>query len=453
MTINFKRENWRQLENYPRYTRRLFQNLFFWRAVSRPDILWSVNNLARAITKWSNACDRRLVRLISYIHCASGYRQYCRAGNTVSQCKLRLFQDADFTDDLTDSKSTSRGVPSIFGSHTFVPDLTVVLKQKWVLWTLVCVQMNSCIWLVGHKNSCFRTTSTGRCDMTIQKETVNVKEQQCEATQQGSRFLCHSFPPQGPFDGSFLESWSVWISLILGSTLDDSTWKFCFFSPFQNIPFRELMESHSELSLVIRLGFLYLHLAFIIRRCVNCIFFITRISCVFVCTLFSEHASGWRFEFWIFGNNSPTAHQNTRSSLKRVTTSACGFASLSTLHIITLDPPHLCVCFCSPSFLHSVFGVCCGDPDLVSGHGSPSSTPFYMAKSSTVSQTFKRVLLLVPLLWTHFHSFSFIFSFSAQASGSCRLFLLSSWSWSLLASKMTSAALRHRCSATLRGRL
>ena len=37
---------------------------------------------------------------------------------------------------------------------------------------------------------------------------------------------------------------------------------------------------------------------------------------------------------------------------------------------------HFCICFCSPSFLHSVFGVCCGDPDLVSGHGSPSSTHF-----------------------------------------------------------------------------
>ena len=196
MTINFKRGNWRQLENYPEYTRRLFQYVFLARS-SRRDILWSVSNLARAITKWSKACDRRLVWLISYIHCASGYGQYCRAGNTVSQCKLRLLQDADFTDDLTDSKSTSRGVPSIFGSHTFVPDLTVVLKQKWVLWTLVCVQMNSCIWLVGHYNSCFRTTSTGRCDTTFQKETVNVKEQQCEATKQKLDFVseCKHFQP------------------------------------------------------------------------------------------------------------------------------------------------------------------------------------------------------------------------------------------------------------------
>ena len=31
------------------------------------DILWSVNKLDRAITKWTEACDKRLARLISYI--------------------------------------------------------------------------------------------------------------------------------------------------------------------------------------------------------------------------------------------------------------------------------------------------------------------------------------------------------------------------------------------------
>ena len=36
--------------------------------VGRADILWSVNKLARSITKWTRACDKRLSRLISYIH-------------------------------------------------------------------------------------------------------------------------------------------------------------------------------------------------------------------------------------------------------------------------------------------------------------------------------------------------------------------------------------------------
>ena len=30
--------------------------------IGRPDILWSVNKFARAITKWTRACDKRLMR-------------------------------------------------------------------------------------------------------------------------------------------------------------------------------------------------------------------------------------------------------------------------------------------------------------------------------------------------------------------------------------------------------
>ena len=42
--------------------------------IGRPDILWSVNKLARSITKWIKACDKRLNRLISYIHHTSEYK-------------------------------------------------------------------------------------------------------------------------------------------------------------------------------------------------------------------------------------------------------------------------------------------------------------------------------------------------------------------------------------------
>ena len=35
--------------------------------IGRPDILWSANKLARSITKWTKACDKRLNRLISCI--------------------------------------------------------------------------------------------------------------------------------------------------------------------------------------------------------------------------------------------------------------------------------------------------------------------------------------------------------------------------------------------------
>ena len=100
--------------------------------IGRPDILWSVNKLARAVTKWTRACDKRLARLISYIHRTSDYRPYCHVGNTAQQCRLGLFQDSDFAGDLEDSKSTSSGILCIFGSRTFVPTSRMCEKQTSV---------------------------------------------------------------------------------------------------------------------------------------------------------------------------------------------------------------------------------------------------------------------------------------------------------------------------------
>ena len=74
--------------------------------IGRPDILWSVNKLARSITKWTKACDKRLNRLISYIHHTSEYKQYCHVGKLLSNADWGLFQDSDFAGDLEDSKST-----------------------------------------------------------------------------------------------------------------------------------------------------------------------------------------------------------------------------------------------------------------------------------------------------------------------------------------------------------
>ena len=100
--------------------------------VGRPDILWSVNKLARSITKWTKACDKRLNRLISFIHHTCEYKQYCHVGNTAKQCRLGLFQDSDFAGDLEGSKSTSGGTLCVFGSHTFVPISWMCKKQAAV---------------------------------------------------------------------------------------------------------------------------------------------------------------------------------------------------------------------------------------------------------------------------------------------------------------------------------
>ena len=100
--------------------------------IGRPDILRSVNKLARSITKWTKACDKRLNRLISYIHHTCEYKQYCHEGIAAKQCRLGLFQDSDFAGDLEDSKSTSGGTLCVWGSHSFVPRSSMCKKQTAV---------------------------------------------------------------------------------------------------------------------------------------------------------------------------------------------------------------------------------------------------------------------------------------------------------------------------------
>ena len=64
---------------------------FYLARIGRPDTLWSVNKLARSVTKWTQACDRRLGRLTSHIHHTNDFRQYCHVGNTAQHCRLGLF--------------------------------------------------------------------------------------------------------------------------------------------------------------------------------------------------------------------------------------------------------------------------------------------------------------------------------------------------------------------------
>ena len=129
---HFKEEEMKSVGELSQVCSRIVLKCLYLARIGRPDILWSVNKLARSITKWTKSCDKRLNRLISYIHHTCEYRQYCHVGYTAKQCRLGLFQDSDFVRDLEDSKSTSGGTLCIFGSHTFVPISWMCKKQTAV---------------------------------------------------------------------------------------------------------------------------------------------------------------------------------------------------------------------------------------------------------------------------------------------------------------------------------
>ena len=77
--------------------------------------------LAREVTRWTVACDRRLHRLICCMHQTAESAQVCFVGDAPGDCWLALFSDASFAGDLRDSKSTSGGILCLVGPNTFVP--------------------------------------------------------------------------------------------------------------------------------------------------------------------------------------------------------------------------------------------------------------------------------------------------------------------------------------------
>ena len=87
----------------------------------RFDLLHSINSLARDITRWCRACDKKLHRLICYIHGTTHYTLRSAVGDTIDKCKLMLFTDADFAGSLRDSKSTTGLYMAMVGPNTFAP--------------------------------------------------------------------------------------------------------------------------------------------------------------------------------------------------------------------------------------------------------------------------------------------------------------------------------------------
>ena len=101
---HFKEEEMKSVGELSHVCSQIVLKCLYLARIGRPDILWSVDKLARSITKWTKACDKRLNRLISYIHHTCEYKQYCHVGNTAKQCRLGLFQDSDFAGYLEDFK-------------------------------------------------------------------------------------------------------------------------------------------------------------------------------------------------------------------------------------------------------------------------------------------------------------------------------------------------------------
>ena len=100
---------------------RIVLKVLYLARMKRLDLLHSVNALAREVTRWTVACDKRLHRMIGYLNTTKDYSQICMVGDNFEDCQLLMFVDAGFAGETRDSKSTSGMFCALVGPKTFVP--------------------------------------------------------------------------------------------------------------------------------------------------------------------------------------------------------------------------------------------------------------------------------------------------------------------------------------------
>ncbi len=61
----------------------------------RYDVLYAVSSLARYLIKWNTACDKKLHRLICYMHGTRELSLRSFVGDPIGKCHVAVFSDAD----------------------------------------------------------------------------------------------------------------------------------------------------------------------------------------------------------------------------------------------------------------------------------------------------------------------------------------------------------------------
>ena len=95
----------------------------------RYDLLWPICSIAREVSRWTKACDKRLERLLSYLNRTLGHSLEGFVGDSADKCSVLLYSDADFAGGTRKSKSTSGMYVAIVGPNTFVPIVAHCKKQ------------------------------------------------------------------------------------------------------------------------------------------------------------------------------------------------------------------------------------------------------------------------------------------------------------------------------------
>ena len=101
---------------------RVIMKIMYGARMARPDLLRTIAYLARFLTKWNEDMDKRLQRLMSYIHHSYSYRTYAYMGEEQPTSTLDIYSDSDYAGCTQTQRSTTGSVLFLRGGgDTSVP--------------------------------------------------------------------------------------------------------------------------------------------------------------------------------------------------------------------------------------------------------------------------------------------------------------------------------------------
>ena len=109
---------------------RILMKVFYAARVARLDLYRAISGLTRHLTRWTEECDRRLHRLMSYVHCTLSHRMAGWIGDQPEDLDLHVYADANFG--VTGGKATTGVHMNIEGLHSCFPISAASVAQQAV---------------------------------------------------------------------------------------------------------------------------------------------------------------------------------------------------------------------------------------------------------------------------------------------------------------------------------
>jgi hypothetical protein len=98
--------------------------------LARPDLLRTVSYLARFLTKWNEDTDKRLQRLMSYIHHSYSYRLYAYMGEDQPKFTMDIYSDSDYAGCTQTQRSTTGSVIFLRGGEDTSVPISFMSKRQ-----------------------------------------------------------------------------------------------------------------------------------------------------------------------------------------------------------------------------------------------------------------------------------------------------------------------------------